>query len=850
MNFVQRISWRRGYLLLAASTAGLMLSCPAGAQELSAEASLPASDGAIEAHSQRSGVETPQSQETRTAARQVSFFVPLVYNQKVLGDIVIQVGGGAPTSFETISLRTQLLSLLNSQGIVALDAAIAGRAYIDASALSDAGIEARFDENQLEVVIDAISGKFRPVSSLGNEPHQSARDHLSTTAPADFSSYMNFNTNFDYSEDDSSRTPEVFMFGAMRYRNVVLELDGAVSDQFGDGTQFYRRSVRAIYDQPETYRRYSAGDLRLSTIPLLQTPFVGGVAVEKRRQIFNPIQPISRLGGQEIFLDNRSTVRVLINGTQYQTFELDAGRYDLSNLPIQVGTNNVELRVRDSSGREQSIDFDYFFEPLSLPAGEEEYVFTAGFIARDINFEPNYSDDPVAMGYYRKALSENLILGAAVEVSSDIQTLAAETTIVPQIFPGALDAQIATSIGEETGVAARASYRIRAGDSYANRKQFSVSFDYESSNYRTVGALFDADDEFFNVTSSYSQGLSDRTFLSAGATFTQRGGAQSDRSQAFVDITHRVNDRARLTAGVEVGEDGFSPDRFGIRLGLVVLFGGQKRGNIDYRSRTATTRANLSRGNENQVGSIGYDVGVVDTRDSTGLDAGIDYTGNRFDARASFFSDGGDFSTITDDQRVRLQVGTSIAYADGAFGVGRPISDSFAVVKAHKSLQDRQVISGRDLSGKSYFARSGLLGGAVQSDLSSFSSQNVQYDVDSLEPGYDIGDGIVFVDPPFRSGYKITVGNDRFVSTLGTLMFGESPASLVSGTIMSVDDEGFQPIPFFTNSIGRFGAIGLAPGKSYKVVMPVPEREFLIEVPSDNTGLYRLGTVKLPAEDR
>ncbi|GAB5454728.1 MAG: hypothetical protein Hens2KO_09570 [Henriciella sp.] len=767
----------------------------------------------------------------------------------MLGDVVIQVGGDAPATFEADSLRAQLLSLLNNQGIAAFDAAIAGRAFIDATALSEAGIEARFDENQLEVVVEAISGEYRPISSLGNAPSQSVQYQLATTAPADFSSYMNFNTNFDYSDDDSSRTPEVFMLGAMRYRDVVLELDGAISDQFGEGTQFYRRSIRAVYDQPGKYRRFSAGDLRLSTISLLQTPFVGGVAIEKRRQIFNPTLPISRLGGQEIFLDNRSSVRVLINGTQYQTFELDAGRYDLANLPIQVGSNNVELQVRDSSGREQTINLDYFFEPLSLPAGEDEYVFSAGLIARDINFEPDYSGDPVATGYYRKAVSENLILGGAVEFSSDLQTIAGETTIVPQIVPGALDAQIATSIGDENGVAARASYRLRAGESYANRKQFSVSVDYESSNYRTVGELFDADDEFFNVTTSYSQGVSDRTFLSAGATYTERSGGLGDRSQAFVDVTHRLNDRARLTGGLEVGEDNFTSDRFGIRLGLVVLFGGQKRGNIDYRSRTATTRATLSRGNENQVGAVGYDVGVIDTEDSTSLDAGVDYTGNRFDARASFFSDGGDFSGITDDQRVRVQVGTSIAYADGVFGVGRPISDSFAVVTAHESLKDKKVISGRDLSGKSYFARSGALGGAVQSDLNSFSNQNVQYDVDSLEPGYDIGDGLILVDPPFRSGYKVVVGNDRFVSTLGTLMFGDGPAKLVSGTINSVDDEGFQTIPFFTNSVGRFGAIGLAPGKTYRVVMHGLEREFLIQVPSDNTGLHRLGTVQLPAED-
>jgi outer membrane usher protein len=814
--------------LLAIISGGVYLSSPAAAFQQEKPNNLPLGKG--------------------VKSRQISFSVPLVFNQRVLGDVLIEIEPGAPTSFETTSLRVQLASLLNEKGIEALDQTIASRAYIGSDELASAGFEIRFDENRLEVVVESISGEYRPVSSLGREEYQSARDSLTAIKPAGFSTYLNFNTNLDYSSQDNFRNPEVFVSGAARYDDIVVELDGAVSDQFGGSYRFYRRSVRAIYDQPEKFRRFTAGDLRLPTIPLLQTPFIGGIAVEKRRQIFNPFQAVSRLGGQEIFLDSRSTVNVLVNGAQYQTFQLDAGRYDLANLPLQAGSNNVELRIRDSGGREQTINLDYFFEPLNLSAGEEEYAFSAGFIAKDLNFEPDYTKDPVAIGYYRRALSENFILGGAFQLSEEVQTFAAEATIVPQVIPGAFDVQVAASSGNGTGVAARASYRLRSGNSFANRKQFNFTIDYESSNYRTVGEVFVTNFNLLNLTASYTQGFSERTFASAGATYTRRGGGQTDRSQVFLDVVHRLNDRMRLTGGIEYGDDGFSSNKFGARVGLVVLFGGRNRANVDYRSRTATTRAAFSRGSDNSVGSFGYDVGFNDSRGSTSVDASADYVGNRFDARASFFSDGGDFGSITDDQRVRLQVGTAIAFADGAFGVGRPISDSFALVTPHSSLKDRKVISGRNLSNNEYYARSGILGGAVQSDLSSYSSQDVQFDVDGLDPGYDIGDGLVRVDPPFRSGYKIVVGNDRFVSTLGTLKFGSEPAALVSGTITSTDDEGFETLPFFTNSAGRFGAIGLAPGKTYLVSIPSSGRSFTIEVPSDNTGLYRLGEVKLPAE--
>ena len=846
----------RSSLLAVCSCMGLTSANPALAQNRTADlnrASLLASLNYGIFAPRRSGFaqpenNAPQDQGQGIKPRRMSFSVPLVFNQRVLGDIMIEVEPGGPVSFDAESLRRQLLDLLNEQGVAAIEKAIAGRDYISAKDLAAAGFGVRFDENRLEVVVDTISGDFRPVSSLVGEEYQRSRDTLPTVQPAGVSAYMNFNTNLDYSSQDNLRKPEIFMFGAARYKDVIVELDGALSDQFGQGYRFYRRSMRAVFDQPDQYRRFSAGDLRVPSIPLLRTPFVGGVAVEKRRQIFNPFQPVSRLGGQEIFLDSRSTVNVLVNGSQFQTFQLDAGRYDLASLPLQAGSNNVTLQVRDSAGREQNIDLNYFYEPLDLPVGEEEYAFSAGFIARDLSFEPDYSNDPVATGYYRRAFSENLIVGGAFELSSDLQTFAAEATIVPQVIPGAFDVQVAASTGSGTGFAGRASYRLRGGNSFSDRKQLSFTIDYESSDYRTVGDFISTKFNLLSLTASYTQAFSERTYFSAGATYAMRGGIESDRKQVFIDVIHRLNDRLRLTAGLEYGDDSFSTDNFGVRIGLTVAFGGQHQANVDYRSRTATSRATLTRGSNNTVGSFGYEMGFNNSRDSSGVDASAEYIGNRFDARASFFTDGGSFGRITDDQRIRLQIGSSIAFADGAFGIGRPISDSFAIVTPHPSLSGRKIISGRSLQANEYFARSGLLGGAVQSDLSSYTAQDVQYDIDSLEPGYDIGDGLVRVEPPFRSGYKIIVGNDRFVSSLGTLFVNGDPAALVTGTISSTDDEGFETLPFFTNSVGRFGVIGLAPGKTYIVTIPANGQSFKIDVPSDNKGLYRLGDVNLIVE--
>lgn len=784
-----------------------------------------------------------------TRPRSISFAVPLIYNGSVYGDVLIEVGG-EKVLVEAASLRTQLAELLNEAGSAALEDAIDGREFLPVDDLEPSGFVLGFDDNRLELLLEAIDGNLRPTQSLFNERSFSLQDELPVVDPAGFSAYLNVNGNVDYNDDGSVQSPDFFIFGATRFNDIVVELDGAFSGQFGPDYGFFRRSLRAVYDQPDNQRRFTAGDVRLATIPLLRTPFIGGISVEKRRQIFDTFNPITRLNGREFFLDSRSTVNVLLNGEQFDSFQLDAGRYDLANLPLRTGANGVELEIIDSAGRRQLVNFDYFFEPLDLGVDESEYAFSMGFISREFNFEPEYTNDPIAAGFYRRRLNEFLILGGAAEISEQIQTLGTQMTLVPQVIPGVVDLELGASFGNSTGFAARGGYRINSGNSFSDRRQFSITFDYEGRNYETVGEQGLVNAGFLNVTASYSQSLSQETFVSAGAAYATFSGPQPNRLLAFADIAHRLNDRFRLTAGVEYGDDALARDNFGVRVGIQMLLGQAARGNADYRSRNRTTRVAFSQGGSRDVGAVSYDVGVFDAPDASNLNANLNYVGNRFDVRASAFTNGSSFGNITDRRSARLQFGTSLAVADGIFGIGRPISDSFAVIKPNPSVSTRQIISGRDLSGGRYFARSGTFGAAVQSDLNSYFSQTVRYDFDLEDDGSGlaIGDGVTRVEPPFRSGYKIIVGDVRFVSVAGTLLIGTEPAGLLTGTITSTDDEGFETLRFFTNSSGRFAIIGIAPGKTYQVSIPTIGRNFEITVPEDNNGVLNLGQFSLPEE--
>ena len=778
-------------------------------------------------------------------ARAITMAVPLVWDGRVLGDVTVQVDPGGSTAVESQSLRAELSRLLNETGISRLDQTIAGDPFVTPAELQAAGFDLAFDMARLELTVNAIDPALRPVQPLGGRSESS--DPLGASIePAGFSAYLNTSMNLLYRDNSGVAPPDVFLYGAARYRNVVLEFDGGFTESLDNDYRFYRRAARAVYDEPGSFRRWSAGDLRLENTGILRTPFIGGVALEKSRRIFDPFSPTVNLGGRQILVTSPSTVEVIVNGAPYQTLDLQPGTYSLEDLPIQIGSNDVQLVVRDASGREQVTRFDYFFDPIDLKAGEDEYTLAVGMIATELNLQPDYSGDPAFIGNYRKALSDILIVGGGVQITSDIQTLAVETQIVPQVIPGTFDLQGAVSIGDGTGFAVRGGYRLTLGGG-TDAKRVSITFDYESENFRTIGDLARFRLESLSVNATYSQALSLRTSLIAGANYFSRSGG-SDQSTFFVDVNHRLRDNIRATLGVEYGTGSVFGANFGVRAGISVLFGGRHRADASYQSRRDLARASLSRGADNDVGSLGYSVNVQDSSRNTSVDGVLDYIANRFEARASLASSGANFGGIIDDQTARLQIGTSFAFADGSFGIGRPIQDAFLLARPHETLKGTNVIVGRSLREGGYEASSGTFGAAVVNRLSSYNTQDVQYDIDTLDAGYDIGAGVVRVDPPFRGGYDLVVGTDRFVSAVGFLHMGGAPAALVAGLITSDDDKGFEPKPFFTNSAGRFGMIGLAPGRTYTIRLNDGGRTFTIEVPKDNTGLYRLGTIDLQNE--
>lgn len=774
--------------------------------------------------------------------RAVPMALPLARQGALYGEILAEVYIDGTIRYDRQAIVDKLAPFLTTDGNTQLAAALPATPFVTPAEIEQAGVTLVYDASKLEVRIERIDPKIMKTRVLGDVSRFSQPPI--SLQPKDFSAYLNMIGDFRVEDFKDFATPAVVLQGAIRYQGFVLEVDGGFDKNLtGGGSGFYRRQARLVYDEYDKLRRWSAGDLQLNGLAITAGTLLGGVGIEKGRRVFVGSSPLIKIGGgQQFLLDRDATLDVIVEGQQAERLQLNAGSYDLSQLLTQYGGRNAQLFVTDVSGRRQLTSFDPYFDTSDLTAGETEYGAAVGFVPTAFRAQPIYGSDPAFSGYYRRGITNRLILGGSIQASADVQVAAVEVVIAPQFLSGRIEMSGAVSTGQGTGYALHGGVSIQHGYG-PSAKQFSVSADYRDHNFSTLSDQIGLSRfRQFSINANYSQALGERMTLTVGGNYYEREGLRTTRL-AFVDLAYRA-ERYRITAGVEYGQDTFGRT-FGGRITLVVPLSRDTRFEAGYNSRRDDARLSVTKSYDNTVGSFGYDVTARRSDGFTSLEGSANYTGNRFYSRFTATTAGEGFSGIADRQDARLQIGSSIAFAGGSVAIGRPVSDSFVIAKPHEALAGKQVILGQSVEADQIEAQSGALGPALDGRLSSYNRQNFQYDLKGGTEGYDIGTGIHTVLPPYKSGYELIVGSDASVSAYGFLNVGGERANLLAGTIAGVDDPDYKGDVFFTNSAGRFAAQGLRPGKTYRVTLGNPPVSFDIKVPAEAKSLLQMGEVNV-----
>ncbi|WP_325540558.1 hypothetical protein [Sphingopyxis sp.] len=789
--------------------------------------------------------------------RDIDMTVPLTFLNRSLGDIPMRLTADDRFLLESETFLRLMRPVLNDPAHATLAGHLQNLTQFGPDDLAKTGVALNYDPSTLAVVVVEVTPEQRAIQNLFAPP----RDDINsvTLQPADFSAYLNLNViQTKIWEADGTDPPTVNFDGAIRLGRIVFEADAQFAQTFGlteDKYKFSRNYARLVYDEPEDYRRWFLGDLDPEIRGQQSFVQMGGVGVLRQQRRFNTFRSAVLQSNRQLVLQRESTVRFLRNGSLYREVRLQPGSYDFSSLPLIAGSNDIDIQVTDNTGAIQNLSYQQYLDPIDLDPGDYEYGAFLGPTSSRFGRAPDYRGPVAFTGFFRKAFFDAPAVGVGLQVSKDVQTLTGQTQFV--LGNGGrllLDAGGSNSKSAGQGYAGGISYEHfidRAGLS----DSFTLRGDYLSPKFATLGNIDGINTTSMTLSAQYTRQFSLRFMTTSTASYLRGRGSLGDSYRVGTTGYYRIDRKWTLRAGVDYSK---YPSTFSRRegvsfnIGLVFQPDYRRRAEARYESRDNLAELSYNQSGLNQLNSVGFGGVVAHQDDNVRAQGYATYSANRFDAAISHATYGPSFSDFGAVNATSVRVGTTIAFADGTVGVGRRINDSFMLLSGHKNLGKRSVVAGQSLAENNYIGKSGPLGAAVNNFLGSYSTQSVQYDVENPPTGYDVGPGVFRVHPPYKSGYAARIGTDAFASVMGTLILApDMPVSLIGGRVTLLDvqeTETPKPIPFFTNSAGRFAIANLLPGRRYVVETYGPngtiDRSFEFTVPADTNGLVNLGPVR------
>lgn len=741
-----------------------------------------------------------------TTGKTVDLVVPL-RDRVPLGQVAIRIAPDDKIAVAVADVVAAVSRSTSPQYIEQLKATPAVDGFAPIEAFAATGFPLLFDSGTLELSL-AIDPSMRPEQSV-NFGFVNDRSEILPDKGEPFSLFVNYQANIDLVEkglDKGLKKPRVNfevngrMFNLLSFEN-ELSYDGEAQQN-----KFSRFGSRLIYDRPGSLLRFTGGDLLPITTSYQDSVDVLGLGISKLPNEFRPDRLFTATAGRRITLREAANVTLLVNGVPSRTIRLPAGSFSLDDLPLAGGANRIDLLIEDDAGGRQTISFDFFDDVDLLAEGVDEYDANVGFRSFYENGQRDYFfGQPIFSGFYRRGINSQLTLGANAQLSELAQQLGVTGVLGTPFGLFSLEGAFSNHDNFGTGHAIRLQYRYsKPIEEYVGVRRIDVLVEKRSRDFAGVETTAPSNPYSWSVNARYSQPINFR--LTAGFSSEYRVGrdGRSDRYAFRANATYRLRDNMSITgsAGYERGE--------GFTFGATFFWRPGRTNTVtaQYDSRFDDASAAFYHSPTRLLDTISYGVEARRTDGDLSMNGTATWRTNRGDFeiahRAGIDGD--------DDQTTSLRARGTVALAGDKVAVGRYMTDSFAIVSAHPSLQGADVLIGGRIADNAE-ARVDSFGPALVA-ASSYSKRTIFYNVPDAPAGYDLGSGTADVYPWLHSGKKVTVGSDYFVTIFGTLLNDRSePVALVEGTATKVGDPDAPTVPIFTNREGRLGASGLGKGQ-------------------------------------
>lgn len=312
------------------------------------------------------------------------------------------------------------------------------------------------DSARKRLIIDAASRKAVAADA-------SASSH---TPPRDFGALLNYDLYASASKPDEGDIGVTPLSGTFEAR--AFGPFGLIDQTFAvlsSPLSAKRLNTTWSYSDPQAMRTYRAGDIATGALSWTQPTRLGGIQIQNDFGLRSDIvtYPVPSISGSAAL---PSSVDIYINNTNRFSSTVDAGPFDIVDVPVITGAGTVELVVRDPSGKQVVTKADYFASQDLLKPGLIDYSAEIGFARTHFGDDGDgYDKRLMASASIRTGATDWLTWEGHAEGGADL--LNAGSGLVAAIGPlgiGQFSASGSTTRDGNTGFQLTGSVQLGLGD--------------------------------------------------------------------------------------------------------------------------------------------------------------------------------------------------------------------------------------------------------------------------------------------------------------------------------------------------------------------------------------------------
>ena len=518
-----------------------------------------------------------------------------------------------------------------------------------------------------------------------------------------------------------------------------LAYAGATSSGAGTNTAIRLDSTYSFADV-NTLRRYSLGDFITSGLGWTRPIRLEGAQVRSDFSMRPDLVtfPLPSISGSAAV---PSVVNLLVNGSSVISSPIDAGPFQIPQLPVISGAGTISMTVTNALGQQVTVTQPFYASAAMLAPGLQIFSAQAGLVRRNWGSVSNDYGKIAGTAIYRRGLTPLVTVEGSVEGTPGT-VMAGAGGVVQVGNLGVVNFAAAASTGSGITGAQFSAGAQRIGRVFS----LGASAIIANRNYLDVAAM-NGDGIPRKQISAFTS-LSLRRIGSVGAAYA---GLDQDASPSSVQLNTVPIEHShilsvnysrpfrRVSIYVSEFRDLVNSGNGGLQAGVTIPFG--KRNSIDVSGASQGTGQVEVQQPAAMIGQWGYQA-YFSAGDTTHIFAQGQYKSPWALLSAGVDSEGGATT-------VRLETQGALSYVDKGLFPSNTIYDSFAIVDtspmAHVHvLQENRDVGQTDSSGR-----------LLVPDMRSFDLNHIAIVATDIPPDSMVHDNTREVRPQDRSGVVV-----------------------------------------------------------------------------------------------